>query len=775
MLKKTYTLCLLGLMGMILMASPVRAQMAGGDFKLNAVLNAGNVDLSWEQPSALTVSYYLVYKAEASAMMAFSNEKANWTLIDSTKDTGYVDTASPGRDTSFVYLVKAFNGSGGSITSNVAVVFVNPFEFHRDHVTITSTPPLNATVDSLYTYKVTAVSDSSNAVLQYRLGEHPALMAMDSTGLISWIPQERGYREVEVSVTSSLGGEASQEFVARVGGVNGKVDGVVTDTLGNPLAHVVVHLYGTGMMFGMGMMEPEGFFDYSAVTDSTGQYRISHVDVGKYRVRAIPLNQNYLSAWYDSTISVVDTSTHTVDFALENRFHLLPKFAISGSVTDSTGAAVKGAWVVFARAGFVFNEARENQDEWMNQENFRDFFEDAFHSRDVDHRFDLDDLHSPYVFVTYVDSNGAYKDTIPQGHYIIFARAKGYHRTFYNNEFNLLSANILDLTSDTTGINFTLYPIPPVVLGQISGSVADSTTGAAVPARMMAFRDIWSQPDTLKMHVVGAYFTDADSTGAYTFENLPPGNYKILAIPLGGYAPSFYSVSGPTVRWKDATAVQVNGNTVSGVNILVMPLPDSVSGYASISGTVKNSSSHAGVSGAIVYAADGNGNILGYGVTDAMGSYTIVGLAPGSYNLFADVVGYSSSGSSSSSPSYDASGNPISSTSNLLVSPESPAGVVVNKTIQPTSYSLEQNYPNPFNPTTQIAFNIAQTERVNISIFNILGQKVATIINAGMSAGAHVVMWNGRNEHGELLPSGVYFYRLSTPTFSAVKKMILLK
>ncbi len=93
----------------------------------------------------------------------------------------------------------------------------------------------------------------------------------------------------------------------------------------------------------------------------------------------------------------------------------------------------------------------------------------------------------------------------------------------------------------------------------------------------------------------------------------------------------------------------------------------------------------------------------------------------------------------------------------------------------PVVFSLSQNYPNPFNPTTQIAFDIAQTERVNISIFNILGQRVATIIDGEMSAGSHVVTWNGQSQRGELLASGVYFYRLSTPSFTAVKKMLLLK
>ena len=64
---------------------------------------------------------------------------------------------------------------------------------------------------------------------------------------------------------------------------------------------------------------------------------------------------------------------------------------------------------------------------------------------------------------------------------------------------------------------------------------------------------------------------------------------------------------------------------------------------------------------------------------------------------------------------------------------------------------------------------------VTVTIYNILGQRIATIVNETMGAGSHVVTWNARNGNGAMMPTGVYFYRLSTPNFSAVKKMLLLK
>jgi len=93
----------------------------------------------------------------------------------------------------------------------------------------------------------------------------------------------------------------------------------------------------------------------------------------------------------------------------------------------------------------------------------------------------------------------------------------------------------------------------------------------------------------------------------------------------------------------------------------------------------------------------------------------------------------------------------------------------------PSQYALEQNYPNPFNPTTQILFSLPNSERVSLTIYNLIGQKIATLVDGTMAAGSHVVTWNGRDSRGMQLPSGVYFYRLESPGFSAARRMLMLK
>jgi len=98
-----------------------------------------------------------------------------------------------------------------------------------------------------------------------------------------------------------------------------------------------------------------------------------------------------------------------------------------------------------------------------------------------------------------------------------------------------------------------------------------------------------------------------------------------------------------------------------------------------------------------------------------------------------------------------------------------------NTGIIPTDFVLNQNYPNPFNPSTTIEYSLPTRSRVNISVYNILGRKVTTLINENQSAGNHSVTWNGANNQNQQVSSGIYFYRIETNDFTTTKKMTLLK
>jgi hypothetical protein len=98
-----------------------------------------------------------------------------------------------------------------------------------------------------------------------------------------------------------------------------------------------------------------------------------------------------------------------------------------------------------------------------------------------------------------------------------------------------------------------------------------------------------------------------------------------------------------------------------------------------------------------------------------------------------------------------------------------------NPTQVPTSYALNQNYPNPFNPSTEISFALKADGNVRLSVFNVLGQQVRTLVDEYMVAGPHSITWDGRSDNGSPAASGIYFYRIQANDFVDTRKMTLLK
>ncbi len=94
----------------------------------------------------------------------------------------------------------------------------------------------------------------------------------------------------------------------------------------------------------------------------------------------------------------------------------------------------------------------------------------------------------------------------------------------------------------------------------------------------------------------------------------------------------------------------------------------------------------------------------------------------------------------------------------------------------PVAFRLEQNYPNPFNPSTTINFALPQQAQVTLEVYNMLGQRVATLVSGEeLTAGHHNVVWNGRNQMGYPVASGVYIYRIQAGDFTDAKRMMFLK
>ena len=88
---------------------------------------------------------------------------------------------------------------------------------------------------------------------------------------------------------------------------------------------------------------------------------------------------------------------------------------------------------------------------------------------------------------------------------------------------------------------------------------------------------------------------------------------------------------------------------------------------------------------------------------------------------------------------------------------------------------MPSEYPNPFNPTTDISFTLDQASDVNLTIFNLLGQKVRSLMNGSKNAGVHTMTWNGQDDMGKAVSAGIYLYQLTNGSKTITKKMALMK
>ena len=105
-----------------------------------------------------------------------------------------------------------------------------------------------------------------------------------------------------------------------------------------------------------------------------------------------------------------------------------------------------------------------------------------------------------------------------------------------------------------------------------------------------------------------------------------------------------------------------------------------------------------------------------------------------------------------------------------------PTDIVQNDPdLVPGDYELSQNYPNPFNPETNISFGLPEQQHVDLTVYNVLGQSLATLVDQSLPAGNYTVSWDGTDRHGNAMASGVYLYRLQAGTVVDTRKMMLVK
>ena len=93
----------------------------------------------------------------------------------------------------------------------------------------------------------------------------------------------------------------------------------------------------------------------------------------------------------------------------------------------------------------------------------------------------------------------------------------------------------------------------------------------------------------------------------------------------------------------------------------------------------------------------------------------------------------------------------------------------------PDVFALHQNYPNPFNPVTTLRYDLPENDHVNITIYDMLGRQVKTLVNQTHDAAYRSVIWDAANDYGKPVSAGIYLYQIQAGEYISTKKMVLLK
>lgn len=375
------------------------------------------------------------------------------------------------------------------------------------------------------------------------------------------------------------------------------------------------------------------------------------------------------------------------------------------------------------------------------------------------------------------------------GEYKIVVRydgQEGYVSQWYNGKLNFESATPVRVVAPnvTTNILFRLN-----ATGRINGFVKDAAgnrlTEAETPLQFYAY-----DANT------GEYVDFESNTfnGGYGFDLLP-GSYKIAAISIyGNYLPKQDSLAASF--FENAAAFSDPGAKVLAVQSRAsMKLNDVVLSKVggAISGTIFEGTQPLKTKPYLLFAFDAAGFAMKYSsyAPPADGAYLITGLRPGNYYLLAAYYDegagryyfqwFGGVAAAINENTFTPKINIPANVATVTVG----AGLVRDKNFHfnlPTGvesgrageilrrFNLQQNYPNPFNPSTTIVYELPEAAPTQLAVYNLLGERVATLVDARQPAGQHHSRFEAKG-----LPSGIYFYKITAGRFTATKKMLLVR
>ncbi len=461
---------------------------------------------------------------------------------------------------------------------------------------------------------------------------------------------------------------------------------------------------------------------FVALSDSEGNYSLTGLPAGEYIVEAHA--PDYMPEFWQEADSLKNATLVKVansEITTGIDFTLTPGATIAGTVIDNgTGTAIEKALVTVMRKGNHLQKSNKT------------------------------------------DAAGRYAiDGLPSGTYLAYAVAKGYYGQWYLKVDSRLEATPIEVTAPNVveGIDFALSKIEHLQ-GGIAGLVIDDSTGLPIEGAVLTAMPLtFARP---KQAVTGP-------DGTYEISGLRRGIYVVVCWATG-YKGEFYNDAR---RWYKATPVSVaDGQVTSGIDFGLAPQEE---GAYMITGSVTSPQGEP-IEGALVVAEEED-EIVATAVSTTNGSYEMSGVPAGSYKLTASVAGFTDGSYAESSGSVTVGATESVYNADIALGDQS-TGIDLDAVL-PVEFALEQNYPNPFNPSTEIQFALPKTAMVSLKVYNLLGEEVMTLFDGQQQAGRYLVKWDGTDQNGVRMASGIYLYRLQAKAggeqFTQTRRMLMLK
>ncbi len=375
-------------------------------------------------------------------------------------------------------------------------------------------------------------------------------------------------------------------------------------------------------------------------------------------------------------------------------------------------------------------------------------------------------LHISYE--TRTDEKGQYtimgKTILDEDSLLGFAAKEGYFAEFYENEATFLTADpIIYHPDDDLTINFDLAEIDTTAGYRIFGNVIDYEDNVIPYGQVTAYTT-----DTN----IGQVTTEIDSNGYYDFGSIFVDNSTIFLQAWGGfeYLPTFYDGKD---SWNTADPIEIDGADFQ-ADILMQKKEPRRMWLGELRGTINHGQSKSAAAdafeGDMVYIKRSENDAwqeVDY--VDENGKFTLPFETSTKGQVSYDLLWTSSTYGDQQKSIAIKPHDQTETTSFEITSIDNDFAPVV------TSNKLYDAYPNPFNPTTKIRVDMLSSEKVSLVIYDITGRKVKTLYDGVLPAGSKTLTWNGQDEFGTTVSSGLYFYQLKSQNVVKTKSLIFLK